>query len=69
VERLIDRVRGECVGYGLLGAGGGGFLLLVARDDAAAARIRDQLTAEPGGPGARFFDCAIDDQGLSVSVL
>jgi fucokinase len=69
VEVLLTRVTPLCRGYTLLGAGGGGFLLLAARDEAAAERVRSELTALPGAPGARFFEFTIDDQGLSVSVL
>jgi fucokinase len=69
VEQLIARVDARCTGYGLLGAGGGGFLLMVAKDEEAAFGLRAELTARAAGPGARFFDFAIDDRGVQVCVL
>jgi galactokinase/mevalonate kinase-like predicted kinase len=69
LERLIARVRDLCTGYSLLGAGGGGFLLMVAGNEECGRRIRADLTAVPSAPGARFFDFAVDEQGLSVCVL
>jgi galactokinase/mevalonate kinase-like predicted kinase len=67
VEELVARVRQDCLGYSLLGAGGGGFLLMVARDETAAWRIRKELSAPPAA-GARFFDFTIDDRGLEVGL-
>ncbi|MBV9125939.1 MAG: hypothetical protein JO112_21520 [Planctomycetes bacterium] len=69
IEVLLQRVAPLCLGGTLLGAGGGGFLLLATRSEEAAHRLRGELTAAPPARGARFFDFAIDHQGLSVSVL
>jgi fucokinase len=69
IEELLARVGSWCSGCTLLGAGGGGFLLLVSRSKDATQRIRVELTARPTAAGARFFEFAIDEQGLSVCVL
>jgi hypothetical protein len=42
---------------------------MIARDAAAAERVRRALEAAPPNPAARFFDFAIDPQGLSVTAL
>jgi len=68
IESLISRVERDCLGYTLHGAGGGGFLLLVTRDESAAARVRRELESRPNAPDARFYDFAIDDRGLEVSL-
>lgn len=51
----------------LLGAGGGGFLLLMGRDEADAARIREELTANPPNPRARFVDLSLSETGLELT--
>lgn len=67
IESMFDAVHGDLSGGTILGAGGGGFALLIARNGRAASRIRRKLG---GGPTpARFYDFAIDRQGLGVSVL
>jgi galactokinase/mevalonate kinase-like predicted kinase len=67
IESMFDEVRRELSGGTILGAGGGGFALLIARDARAAGRIRRTLSRGTGL--ARFYDFAIDRQGLGVSVL
>ncbi len=69
VERILRRVAKWTQGRCLAGAGGGGFILFVARDPAAAAAIRRQLEAHPAHPHARFFDFAVDQKGLEITVL
>jgi hypothetical protein len=44
-------------------------MLFIARDEEAAYAIRQKLKDDPPDERARFFDFAVDDHGLSVSVL
>jgi galactokinase/mevalonate kinase-like predicted kinase len=69
IERLLKPLNRYLTGRLLPGAGGGGFLFMVARDAAAATGIRLHLEKNPPNPQARFFDFAIDQRGLSVTVL
>lgn len=69
IEAIIDRVKHELSGYELPGAGGGGFLFMIARDRHAAQRVRRILDHHPPNKLARFYEPAIDMQGMNVSVL
>jgi fucokinase len=69
IERLLARVKPDTQAALLPGAGGGGFIFIVAKDAAAAGRIRRAFLADPPNAHARFFDFAIDHQGLKVTVL
>ena len=67
IEALCRRIDDYCLGYKLPGAGGGGFLYMVAKDPMAALRIREELTARPAAPGARFVEMSLSKTGLQVS--
>jgi galactokinase/mevalonate kinase-like predicted kinase len=69
IEAILDRIRPYTAAHLVCGAGGGGFLLLVAHNEAAAHQARNILESNPPNAHARFFDFAIDNQGLSVTVL
>lgn len=69
IEKLIGQVDKWCAGKLLPGAGGGGFVFMVAHDEEAAGRIRKQLTTHAPNAAARFFDFAVDQTGLKVTVL
>ena len=69
IEGLLRRVDRWTAGRLLPGAGGGGFVFFVARDSEAAGQIRRQLTRHPPNRAARFFDFAVDQTGLKVTVL
>ncbi len=69
IEKLLARVDRYVSGKVLPGAGGGGFVFMVARDADAAATIRRLLNTHRPNPQARFFDVAVDQQGLKVTVL
>ncbi|MFT3685365.1 MAG: hypothetical protein QM783_10635 [Phycisphaerales bacterium] len=69
IESLFGSIERELSGGTILGAGGGGFVLFIARDERAAAKIRRRLTGARASELARFYDFAIDRQGLGVSVL
>ncbi len=68
IEQLLSRVEDRLLGAKLLGAGGGGFLLMVCRSPEHAQSVRKELTDDPPNDLARFFDFAISDQGLVVTV-
>lgn len=67
VKAIIDSVADRCLGLKLPGAGGGGFIYMVAKDPEAAASIKEQLTACPPNPRARFVDLSISQTGLQTS--
>ncbi len=69
IENLLSRVDRYVSGKVLPGAGGGGFVFMVARDAEAAGKIRQTLNANRPNVHARFFDLAVDQQGLKVTVL
>ncbi|HVF09391.1 MAG TPA: hypothetical protein VNA16_01235, partial [Abditibacteriaceae bacterium] len=69
IEAILARVSPYTSASLLCGAGGGGFMLLIARDEEATDRIRQELRADPPHEHGRFFDFAIDSQGLAVTVL
>jgi fucokinase len=69
IERLIVAVDKYLVGKVLPGAGGGGFVFMIARDEEAAQKVRVILSKSPPNAHARFFDFAIDPEGLKVAVL
>jgi len=67
VATILDSVKDLVAAAKLLGAGGGGYLLMFAKDTEAAARIRQQLTAHPPNPRARFVNFSLSDTGLQVT--
>lgn len=69
IESMLEPVRGELSGYELPGAGGGGFLLLIAKDAERAVRVRERLSLSRPNETARLTACAVDPDGLRVSVL
>jgi len=68
VESLMSRVRSRVHGAKLIGAGGGGFMLLVCRSAQDAMNVRRDLEDAPPNPRARFFDFAVNPEGLIVTV-
>jgi galactokinase/mevalonate kinase-like predicted kinase len=68
IESILDRTRQHLLGAKLLGAGGGGFLLMVAKSTRDAESVRDLLSNEPPNQRARFFEYAISQVGLTVTV-
>jgi galactokinase/mevalonate kinase-like predicted kinase len=69
IEAVLRRADRWTAGRVLPGAGGGGFVLFVARDVAAAGHLRRALEARPPNRAARFFEFAVDQTGLNVTVL
>lgn len=67
VAAILDSVKDYVAAAKLLGAGGGGYLLLFAKDAEAGARVREQLTANPPNPRARFVNFSLSDTGLQVT--
>ena len=68
IEAMLARVRPYIHGAKLLGAGGGGFLLLICKGVEEARRVRQELDGNPPNERARFFEFAVSDVGLEVSV-
>ena len=68
IESILDSVRGQLLGAKLLGAGGGGFLLIVAKSPDDARALRQRLSTDPPNPRARFFDFAVAQEGLAITV-
>ncbi len=69
IERILAPVAPMLSGYGLAGAGGGGFMFLFGKDAIAARRVRAHMLANPPNELARFFDVALDPQGLRLTVM
>lgn len=67
IAAILESVRDYLAAAKLLGAGGGGYLLMFAKDETAAARIRQQLTANPPNQRARFVSFSLSDTGLQVT--
>jgi fucokinase len=68
IEALFARVGPHIYGGKLLGAGGGGFMLLVCKSPDDAAAVRHTLDDDPPNVRARFFDFAVSNEGLVVTV-
>jgi fucokinase len=69
IENLLASIQQDVQASLLPGAGGGGFIFMIAKTAEAAQRIRATLNAKPLNAQARFFDFAIDYQGLKITVL
>lgn len=69
IEALLASVQQEVQASVLPGAGGGGFVFIIAKSAEAAYRIRKIFDEHPLNEHSRFFDFAIDDQGLKITVL
>jgi galactokinase/mevalonate kinase-like predicted kinase len=69
IEALLASVRQEVQASLLPGAGGGGFVFIIAKSVEAAYRIWKTFDKQPLNEHSRFFDFAIDDQGLKITVL
>lgn len=69
IENLLASIQQDVQASLLPGAGGGGFIFIIAKTAEAAHRIRATLNANPLNAHSRFFDFAIDGQGLKITVL
>jgi galactokinase/mevalonate kinase-like predicted kinase len=67
VEQILACIKDYLGATKLLGAGGGGYLLLFGKDETAAARIKQELTAHPPNPRARFVDFTLSETGLQLT--
>ena len=68
IEAILETIASHISGAKLLGAGGGGFLLIAGKSPADAAAVRRILETNPPNDRARFFDFAVSDEGLAVTV-
>ena len=66
VDDIIDAIRPFVSAVSLAGAGGGGFMYILAKSPAAAQKVRRFLERNPPSPYSRFYDFAIDDQGMTI---
>jgi galactokinase/mevalonate kinase-like predicted kinase len=66
-QDILRRIRDWTAGAKLLGAGGGGYLMIAAKDAAAAKAIRQELTARPPNPQARFVTPELSSTGLQIT--
>jgi fucokinase len=68
VESLLQRIDPYIHGAKLTGAGGGGFMLIVCKSPSKAVALRNMLEADPPNERARFFDFAVSQRGLEVTI-
>ena len=66
VDEIIERISPHVSAVTLTGAGGGGFMYILAKSAADASKIRTMLTRNPPSIHSRFYDFAIDEQGLTI---
>jgi len=69
VEAIVERVRPHAAAVSLAGAGGGGFMYILAKSAAAARRIREELGRNPPARHSRFYDFAVDTEGLRLETI
>lgn len=69
IEKMLDPIRHELSAHMLPGAGGGGFVFMVAKSVAAARRVRERLEERPPNGLARFYEFAVDREGLRTAVV
>ena len=69
IEEMLARVKDRVMVAMLPGAGGGGFVFMIAKSAEDAKAIRDDFESDPPNGDGRFFDFAIDDEGMKVTVL
>jgi galactokinase/mevalonate kinase-like predicted kinase len=68
IEAILSELTPHLSGYELPGAGGGGFVFMIARTSRDARRVRTIVEQRRITNGARFYDFAIDQRGLTVTV-
>lgn len=69
IEKMLDPIRHELSAHMLPGAGGGGFVFMVTKSATAARRVRAMLERRPPNALARFYEFAVDREGLRTVVL
>ena len=69
VEEIVEMVRPHASAVSLAGAGGGGFMYILAKSAAAARKIREELGRNPPSRHSRFYDFAVDTEGLRLETI
>ena len=69
VEEIAAAIKPYASALSLAGAGGGGFMYILAKSAADAKKIRTILSRNPPSKWARFYDFAIDEEGLKVEKI
>ena len=67
VEGMIARIEKWCSAVTLTGAGGGGFMFILAKDAKSARLVRKELDANPPSKYSRFYDFALDEDGMKTT--
>ncbi len=66
VEEIVSCIRSWTDAVTLTGAGGGGFMFILAKSRDAARKIRAMLEKNPPSRFSRFYDFAIDPDGMTL---
>ena len=66
VEEIAAAIKPYVSALSLAGAGGGGFMYILAKSASDTKKIRTILSRNPPSKWARFYDFAIDEEGLKV---
>ncbi len=69
VDDIIKSIRSWVDAVSLTGAGGGGFMFILAKSRDAAKKIRALLEKNPPSQYSRFYDFAIDSNGLTLEFV
>ncbi len=69
VEEMIESIKPWTEAATLTGAGGGGFMFILAKRKADIAKIKETLSARRDSRLSRFYDFAIDGEGLALEKI
>ena len=69
VEEIAARVAPHLSAFTLTGAGGGGFMFMLAKSAADAKAVKMELSRNPPSMHSRFYDFAVDGEGLRMEFV